>query len=408
MYRLKDKTHVPDKVEAFLLQVRHALFELIKAPDEKCIISVEAYDDVALESDGHVVAEQIKSSLSSNNPVSNRSISLWKTLFNWCKYIEEGQMEADALKLIVVSTDSVAIGSIPEEFFKASNQSESEAVIVAAKKTLEDTSTDGKLASGECKKYIDFCFDSEHRNTFSKIVQLFSIDIHNGTYDELLKQKFCEQLIPPEYADQLFITMLGWVNERVHEFTKNNKPAFISKKEYNDALRREIRGRNQNVILSAVSTQPGRDETTYELDRHDTYIKQLELINLGTDDIYSAAVDYLRTCAEKTNWAKKGLVTDLSFNDYYDSLRRMWESQNNRIRLIYSSTHTDNEQGQLLYHDCKISAIPMHLQGCTVPSFFGSGSLHYLANEPSNSPRIGWHPNYRTLIKGEDNNEQDE
>ena len=35
---MKDKTHVPDKVEAFLLQVRHALFELIKAPDEKCII----------------------------------------------------------------------------------------------------------------------------------------------------------------------------------------------------------------------------------------------------------------------------------------------------------------------------------------------------------------------------------
>ena len=134
---MKDKTHVPDKVEAFLLQVRHALLELIKAPDEKSIISVEAYDDVALESDGHVVAEQIKSSLSSNNPVSNRSISLWKTLYNWCKYLEEGQMEADALKLIVVSTNSVAIGSIPEEFFKASNQSESEEAIAAAKKRLK-------------------------------------------------------------------------------------------------------------------------------------------------------------------------------------------------------------------------------------------------------------------------------
>ena len=102
---MKDRTHVPDKVEAFLLQVRHALFELIQAPDEKCIISVEAYEDVAVETEGLVVAEQIKSSLSNNNPVSNRSVSFWKTLYNWCKYLEEGQMEADVLKLIVVSDD---------------------------------------------------------------------------------------------------------------------------------------------------------------------------------------------------------------------------------------------------------------------------------------------------------------
>ena len=84
---MADRTHVPDKVEAFLLQVRHALFELIQASDEECVISVEAFDDVSLEHDGHVIAEQIKSALSNNNPVSNRSISFWKTLFNWCKYL---------------------------------------------------------------------------------------------------------------------------------------------------------------------------------------------------------------------------------------------------------------------------------------------------------------------------------
>ena len=404
---MNDRTHVPDKVEAFLLQVRHALFELVQAPDEMCIISVEAYDDVALESSGNVVAEQIKSSLSSNNPVSNRSISFWKTLFNWCKYLEEGQIEADALKLIVVSKDSVKIGSIPEMFSKASDQNESQSAIIAAKKELEETSSNGKLASDECQKYIDFCYSNEHIKTYLKVVELFSVDLHNGTYDETLKRKFCEQLIPLEYADQLFITMLGWVSERIHEFTKNNKPAVISKKEYNDALRKEVRGRNQNTILSSVSTQPNSSEASVEMGRRDIYIKQLEIINSGTDELYSAAVDYLRTCAEKTCWAKKGLVTDLSFDDYYDSLRRMWESKNSNARLLYR-TYTDEEQGKLLYNDCKSSVIPMTLQGCSVPSFFGSGSLHYLANEPSDSPRIGWHPNYLALIKGEDDNEQDE
>ncbi len=273
---MKDRTHVPDKIEAFLLQVRHALFELIQAPDENCVISVEAYDDVSLEHDGSVVAEQIKSTLSNNNPVSNRSISLWKTLFNWCKYLEEGQMRADALKLIVVSSDTTAIGEIPEQFRTASTDSEAEKAIDDAYTLLKDTLKKERIASREyVEYYIDYCYQKEHRTTFIKVVKLFVIDLHNGTYDETLKRKFYEQLIPPEYADQLFLTMLGWVNEKVHEFTKKNKPAFVSKKEYNDALRKEIRGRNHYVILSSVSTQPDRVEADCEIDRHDTYINDL-------------------------------------------------------------------------------------------------------------------------------------
>ena len=224
---MTDRTHVPDKVEAFLLQVRHALFELIKAPDEKCVIGVEVYDDVSLENDGHVIAEQIKSSLSSNNPVSNRSISFWKTLFNWCNYLEERQMKPDALKLVVVSSDTVKTGSIPEQFNKASTKCEAEKAIDDAYKLLEETSTNGNIASEECKRYIDYCYQSEHRTTFIEVVKLFSVDLHNGTYDETLKRKFCEQPIPLEYADPLFIAMLGWVNERVHDFTKENKGFII-------------------------------------------------------------------------------------------------------------------------------------------------------------------------------------
>ena len=403
---MADRTHVPDKVEAFLLQVRHALLELIQAPDEKNVISVEAYDDVAYESDGHVVAEQIKSSLSSNNPVSNRSVSFWKTLCNWCKYLEEGKIEADALKLIVVSDSSTTIGEVPEMFSHAKSITDAKEAAKKAYALLESTATDGRIASDECKAYIDFCYNDAHINTFSNVIQLFSIDVHSGTYDETLKRKFCEQPIPTEYAEQLFVTMLGWVTERVHEFTKTNKPAFISKKEYNDALRKEIRGRNRSVILSSVSTQPGKTETDIEIKRHDTYIKQLELIDLATDDLYAAAVDYLRTSAEKTCWANKGLVTDSSFENYYDLLYRMWDAKKSNVRLRYR-TDTNEDQGKIIYNDCKESALQMRLQGCDVPSFFGSGSLHYLANEPFDSPRIGWHPNYRALIKGKDDDEQD-
>jgi hypothetical protein len=36
-----------------------------------------------------------------------------------------------------------------------------------------------------------------------------------------------------------------------------------------------------------------------------------------------------------------------------------------------------------------------------LPSFFGSGTLQTLANKPCEDPEIGWHPNYKELLKGD-------
>lgn len=68
---MSDNTHVPDKLEGYMLQVRHALYELI-CLDER-VVSVEAYDDVAVEKEGLLIAEQTKSVLSNNNPVTDRA-----------------------------------------------------------------------------------------------------------------------------------------------------------------------------------------------------------------------------------------------------------------------------------------------------------------------------------------------
>ena len=73
---MEDRTHVPDKLEAYLLQVRYALFELLSYDNR--IVSVEAIDDVAVETDSEIIAEQTKNVLSSNNPLNNKAVAFWK------------------------------------------------------------------------------------------------------------------------------------------------------------------------------------------------------------------------------------------------------------------------------------------------------------------------------------------
>lgn len=390
-------THVPDKLEGYLLQSRHALYNLILLEDG--VVSVEAIDDVALETDDLIVAQQTKSVLSNNNPVTDKAVVFWKTLYNWCCYIANGDFSSKKpiLRYIVVSSHDLKVGNIPDSFFNAKTVMEAKTALESARCHFYDGDAISPRVSEECKPFIQYCFSSENEEIVIKVILAIELELHENTYDEDLRIKFSKQIIPKEYLNELLTFMLGWVEEKIHSFTKNNKPAYILVDDYREALLREVSGRNASVILSAVSTSPNSFKTNQELERRDNYIKQLEFIELDYTDIYAAASDYLRTKSEVVEWAKRGLVTQQSFEDYNDSLIRIWR---NTKRLNEVRDFSDEcKKGRTLYFECDKAATDKQLQGKAVPSFFGSGALHSLANEPSDSPKIGWHPNYLNLLK---------
>ena len=392
------RTHVPDKLEGYMLQVRHALYNLIST--DEVVVSVEGYDDVAVETNETVIAEQTKSVLSANNPVTNKAVSFWKTVYNWSKYIDEGEFPPKQLVLryVIIVAHKLSVGSIPQSFFDAKDKEQAKQALEAARKVLLTEDKKSLDVSSECLPYVSYCFSLENEDSVIEAIVAMELDLHEDTYDEDLRAKFNRQPIPPEYSEELLIHMLGWVQEKVHQYTKTNNSAYIKSTEYTEALLKEVRCRNTSTILSAVSSVPNDQETGDEVFRRDVYIRQLELIEMDSTELFSAASDYLRTKAEVTAWAKKGLVTDLSFSDYSDGLIRIWKSEKTLTEL---TTCDSVGKGRMLYAKCNTAVANRLLQGKTVPSFFGSGSLHSLANEPSEKPKIGWHPNYVDMLKEE-------
>ena len=392
------RTHVPDKLEGYMLQVRHALYNLIST--DEVVVSVEGYDDVAVETNETVIAEQTKSVLSFNNPVTNKAVSFWKTLYNWSKYIDEGEFPPKQLVLryVIIAAHKLSVGSIPQSFFDAKDKKQAKQALEAARKVLLNEDKKSFDVSVECLPYVSHCFSLENEDSVIETIVAMELDLHEETYDEDLRAKFNRQPIPPEYGEELLIHMLGWVQEKVHQYTKTNNSAYIKSTEYTEALLKEVRGRNTSTILSAVSSVPNDQETGDEVSRRDVYIRQLELIEMDSTELFSAASDYLRTKAEVTAWAKKGLVTDSSFSDYSDGLIRIWKNEKTLTEL---TTCDSVGKGRMLYAKCNTAVANRLLQGKTVPSFFGSGSLHSLANEPSEKPKIGWHPNFVDMLKEE-------
>jgi len=138
-------THVPDKLHGYTLQVRHMMCELISLDLEK-VVSVEALEDVAVESENSVIAEQIKSVQSGNNPIADRSEVFWKSLYNWYQYIKNGDLPLDntMFRFIVISNRDVTSGEIPESFHAAHTDEDAKAALKFAQDTLWGTKTELK------------------------------------------------------------------------------------------------------------------------------------------------------------------------------------------------------------------------------------------------------------------------
>ncbi len=374
------------------------LFELITL-DLETVVSVEAFDDVGVKSGEEITAEQIKRVTTGSNPLADRAVVFWKTIFNWCSYVAEGRLSVNNLKLkfVVIAERTLPCGDIPKSFAEALDEKQAKDALDKAKYTLTHTDDNKEKELPESyKEYAEYVFGPDNENVVLSVIQAMSIHVYDRDYDLRLVEKFNSQQVPLEYADDLLIYMLGWLNEEVHKQTKENKPAYISARDFHDVLAKEILGRNRDTILSALSTVPSEAEKTGEVNRRETYMKQLEYIDLDLTEMLNAANDFLRTKTEKVMWSQRGIVTQKNFDNYNDRIKRSW---NTKKRVNDLQKHESEEaQGQTLYYNTVGEVANFTLQGCETPSFFGSGTLHELANEPV----IGWHPKYEELLRQEE------
>ena len=173
---MPNKTLVPGALQGYLLQVKHMLYEIICVDNR--VVSVEALDDVAVQVDNKVVAEQLKSVTSANNPLDNRSPVFWKTLYNWCTYIEEGSLPHDAiLRFIVVSSSTITPGEIQKSFENANTDEDSQKALQKAKDIILGATQANEVADAfadlpkSYRDYVKYLFDDSRKKVVCEIIK---------------------------------------------------------------------------------------------------------------------------------------------------------------------------------------------------------------------------------------------
>jgi len=389
-----NQTHVPDKVYSFSLQIRHMLNELIKAqPDD--IISLEALDDVAIQNNEKNELIQIKSSISKNNPTSDRAVDFWKTFYNWFKYVKDDGIELEKTKfrLVIHTNNDKELGQICKNFHDANNISEANQVLEIAIRKIKGNE---KSIPESYEKYIDTLFNEENRAIVIGIILNFKANMEiDNEYEANSLENLRHKILTDTYVDKIYIYMLGWVNEEVNKETKLGKPAFIEYANFEKELKSQLTMYRQDNVLQTISVEVEDSKAEEEIKKEDIYIKQLNLINVKYEEKISAVKAFLRTSIDKTEWADRGLITSISFNEYENSLIERWNNSKNLIELENLVDNYENS-GKKLYYTCLNSNLTK-LQGKDLPSHFVKGEYNQLANKLV----VGWHFKYKELLSNE-------
>lgn len=96
-----ESTMAVPQLKSFSSQIVFLAYQLIQNATMDCLIFLEKISDVEIEGRENRIIE-LKNVDSNNNILSNSSINLWRTIYNWAMFFyEHGDMDINQFQLIV-------------------------------------------------------------------------------------------------------------------------------------------------------------------------------------------------------------------------------------------------------------------------------------------------------------------
>ncbi len=379
----------PGQALGYLLQETVLTHRLLSAlPGES--LSLELLEDVAVHQ-LEAPKELIQStSTAGNNPVADRDPKLWKTLYNWVTTVHHLKLDPARIRFVLYVSSPVS-GPLVDALSAASTSDEAQAALSAARIELWGPAPDFAKRPTlplPLAKFANPVLSTEDA-ILVPLIANFELQCGSGSPHSDFLSALAQQIIL-EATDIEVVApqMLGWVKQKLEMSLEEKRPAIVSRDEFFLTMRAFIRATAFRQMLRSFASRPSNEEKAKE--RLRTYVRQLELIDLGETHILGSITDFLMSASERVEWAARGLVHPNSFDDLDISLREVWSNHS----LVAEASFADKPipRGRSLLGQCMNHQVPV--QGMTAPSYFLRGCFHRLAD----SKELGWHPDFQSLL----------
>jgi hypothetical protein len=373
----------------YSLQFTRLAAMLLDAPDGSSC-SLELLDDVAEQSpDGKIKLGQSKSALT-GNPVADRAVSLWKTLFNWLQLVEAGLV--DPTKTIFELYVSRQVnGEIIEAFHNSGSMTEAQAAVSKARDELwgiSPTYTRRVSLADGLSRYVNPVFEADEKHLIPIILNLH-LKCGSGSPQADIEAAIRRDPVSSARVFDIADKLCGWVKRQLDKQLEKGLPAVILRDDFHREYVSYVRSIDRDIILRSLAKSPSDAEKLERLP--DTFVQQLDLISLPYDEKLEAISDFLRACWDRAKWSEAGDVHESSFIELDENLNRTWRNHS-RSTTVEAAGKPESERGQLLHARCMNHQAKV--QGMEPPVHFVPGCFHRLADDLI----IGWHPAYKALV----------
>lgn len=393
---------------------------LLIGNNKKNYISVEKLSDLAVQGGENELIE-VKESASNNNPLSNSSPNLWKTLYNWVEYFYKNNcledIEKYALTLLVFSGKERRI-DIADDLKKCLTEKDIKKIIqrmkeeVIKKPNLRSeslTNINNDYASNKKSKdtayFVRCLLSKEYIEYFKNVCKQFKYELYEKeTCLGILRSNLKRIYGDGEETENILSEYLGWINLKVSVFLEENKPVVIKTSEYQEFANKYIKSKmKKNKFRDHNDIVPDTEVINLEVKNRPVYIKQLEIIDSSPTIKENAAYYYLKMIKERSKWIENGFIKsidDEKCNFFQTLLKREWENE----KEVLDSTD-EKINGKKLYSSM-IRIKNLKLDGEDIGQDIKNGFIEELANLPfDNEKSIGWHKDYKKLLQVRDDDD---
>lgn len=380
----------------YLHQVRYALYALLRENNPEAAVVIEGLDDIEVRDDqGPVSLEQLKHHVKGEAKLTNASVDLWKTLRIWATQLRHGSWDPSVTRLQFITTAEAAPQTaawyLKNDDEKSRDPEKAREILLQAI-AVSRTQDKAVLAA-----FAAFQALSERE----QLNLLRAVTIFDGAptildLPALIKQRI-QWAAPPsgDLLDQLFEALEGWWFARAVEHLMNSSQVpldFMMLRTKLWSITRQLGEDNLPIthadVIPDYVVDPASDDRIF--------VRQLHCLDVRTDRIKQAILDYYRASEQRASWVRQDLLVDDEVLAYERQIVDQWE----QYRLALLDEHMDDN----LNVETRLKAIgrdilkwaetgvDIRIRPHVTDKFVLRGSFHILAD--ADRPRVYWHPRF--------------
>lgn len=382
--------NAPGQFLGYVLQVPRALFHLL-AGGPGDVVCVEVHGDVSsLEEDDKIKTEEDKSSVNSN-PLTNKSTDLWKTFHNWIVALKNDELKIKSTSFILY-TNKAGRPGIVNKFDSAKTKEEAQNAIDKAKDLLKEIKPDHEIW-----EYYNYVMN-ENEEQLVEVIQKFDLQVGSSSGFKEVDKELVKKHIDSKLVDSIRNSLLGWILDQLTHRIANKQLAKITWEDFDKYIKVTFHRLRSNDLLDFTLIEPiTEEEIEGQLKIKPFYLKQLDAIELDSDDNIKAVSDFLRAKVNREKWIESGIMDEYVAREFQEKLCDFWGNEKKRIEITELSKDV-KDKGKLLYLGCMQRQ--QMIRDVDPPAATISGTYHALADEPV----LGWHLDWEDLfLKNKDN-----